>query len=132
VLSVKEEATVANLVGKTILSGALMATLVAPAWAQIQPDLPLFTGDAVFIDPYNELLDHMMPKKLRASVFPMAQTVAVDVQFGPRLADLDAYNATLAVLADRVRRKADAMSAYAFVPGNRTPRVQKAPIPFDK
>jgi hypothetical protein len=117
----------AKLVGKTMLSGALAATLAAPVWAQTLPDLPLFSGEAVFLDPYNELLDHMTPKKLRPSMFPVVQIIAMDIQLGPRLTDLDAYNGTLAVLADGVRRKVDAMSAYAFVPGHRTLRVWEVP-----
>jgi hypothetical protein len=117
----------AKLAGKVMLSCALAATLAAPAWAQNPADLPLFSGEAVFLDAYNELLDHMAPKKLRASVFPVVQIVATDVQFGPRLTDLDAYNATLAVLADGVRRKVDAMSAYAFAPGHHMLRVWEVP-----
>jgi hypothetical protein len=115
------EATVANILGKTILSGALAATLAAPAWAQIEP-VPVFTGEAVFVDPYNELLDQTMPK-LGATAFPMVDPVAVNVQFTPRLTDLDAYNATLAVLADGVLRDVNALSAYALVPGYRMLRV---------
>ena len=117
----------AKLVGKTMLSGALAATLAAPAWAQTLADMPLFSGEAVFLDGYNELLDKMTPKQLGASVFPVVQIVAMDVQFGPRLADVDAYNATLAVLAGGVRWTVDAMSAYAFVPGHRMLRVWEVP-----
>jgi hypothetical protein len=121
------EATVANILGKTILSGALAATLAAPAWAQIEPVLPVFSGEAVVVDPYNELLDQMMPRMLGATAFPMVQTIAVDVQFTPRLTDLDAYNATLAVLADGVLRDVDVMSAFALVPGYRMLHVWEAP-----
>jgi len=120
------DATVANLFGKTMLSGALAATLAVPAWAQIESALPAFNGEAVLTDPYNDLLDHMMPKHLGATAFPMAETIAVDVQFTPRLTDLDAYNAVLAVLTDGVRHKVDAMSAYALVPG-RMLRVWEVP-----
>jgi hypothetical protein len=67
-----------------------------------------------------------MPKHLGATAFPMAETIAVDVQFTPRLTDLDAYNAVLAVLTDGVRHKVDAMSAYALVPG-RMLRVWEVP-----
>jgi hypothetical protein len=122
----------ANLVGKAMLSTALAATLAAPVWAQTAPATPLFTGEPVFLDPYNDLLNHIMPKKLAASAFPMVDAVAVDVQFGARLTDLDAYNAILAVLADGVRQKIDAMSAYAFVPGHRMLRVWEAPVSPDK
>ena len=127
----------ANYFGKTMLSGAMLsgalaASLATPVWAEAAVDVPLFTGEAVLIDPYNELLEHMMPKRLDASVFPMVQGVAVDVQFGPRLTDLDAYNATLAVLAGGVKRKLDAMSAYAFVPGHSVLRVWEVPVSPDK
>ena len=120
----------ANYFGKSgaMLSGALAASLATPVWAEAAVDVPLFTGEAVLIDPYNELLEHMMPKRLDASVFPMVQGVAV----GPRLTDLDAYNATLAVLARGVKRKIDAMSAYAFVPGHGVLRVWEAPVSPDK
>ena len=118
----------AKLVGKAMLSGALAATLAGPAWTQTLTDLPIFSGEPVFLDAYNELLDQLTPKTLGAGVFPMVQIIATDVQFGPRLTDLDAYNATLAVLSDRVRQKMDAMSAYAFVPGHRMLRVWEAPV----
>jgi hypothetical protein len=122
---------VANYFGKTMLSGALAAGLATPVWAQTEVGVPLFSGEAVLMDPYNELLEHMMPKRLDASVFPMVQGVAVDVQFGPRLTDLDPYNATLAVLAGSVR-KLGAMSAYAFVPGDSVLRVWEVPVSPDK
>jgi hypothetical protein len=121
----------ANYFGKTMLSGALAAGLATPVWAQTEVGVPLFSGEAVLMDPYNELLEQLMPKRLDASVFPMVQGVAVDVQFGPRLTDLDAYNATLAVLAGNVR-KLDAMSAYAFIPGHSMLRVWEVPVSPDK
>src|SRR2546421_5873567 len=101
-----------------MLSGALAVSWASPVRAEAAVDVPQFSGEAVLMDPYNELLDHMTPQMLDASMFPMVQGVAVDVQFGARLTDLDAYNATLAVLAGRVKRSVDAMSAYAFVPGH--------------
>jgi hypothetical protein len=122
---------VANFFGKTMLSGALAAGLATPVWAQTEVGVPLFSGEAVLIDPYNELLEHMMPRMLDASVFPMVQGIAVDVQFATRLTDLDPYNATLAVLAASVK-KLDAMSAYAFVPGHSVLRIWEVPVSPDK
>jgi hypothetical protein len=122
---------VANFFGKTMLSGALAAGLATPVWAQTEVGVPLFSGEAVLIDPYNELLEHMMPRMLDASVFPMVQGIAVDVQFATRLTDLDPYNATLAVLAASAK-KLDAMSAYAFVPGHSVLRIWEVPVSPDK
>jgi hypothetical protein len=122
---------VANFFGKTMLSGALAAGLATPVWAQTEVGVPLFSGEAVLIDPYNELLEHMMPRMLDASVFPMVQGIAVDVQFATRLTDLDPYNATLAVLVGSVK-KLDAISAYAFVPGHSVLRIWEVPVSPDK
>jgi hypothetical protein len=122
---------VANFFGKTMLSGALAAGLATPVWAQTEVGVPLFSGEAVLMDPYNELLEHMMPRMLDASVFPMVQGIAVDVQFATRLTDLDPYNATLAVLVGSVK-KLDAISAYAFVPGHSVLRIWEVPVSPDK
>jgi hypothetical protein len=122
----------ANFVGRTMLSGALAAILAGSACAQSLALLPAFSGEAAYVDGYNEMLGRMMPEGLATNMFPMVQTVAVDVPFTPRLTDLDAYNATLAVLAAEISPPEDALSAYALVPGYRVLRVWEGPISLDK
>jgi hypothetical protein len=112
----------ANIVGKTMVWGALATTLAAlsPAFAVDSE----FSGPPVTSDPYNAMLAATVPP-----------SVVVDVQFTGRLLYLDPYNATLAaVVVPSIRTVAveDLLTSYAFVPDYQGPRLWEGPISFDK
>jgi hypothetical protein len=112
----------ANIVGKTMVFGALATTLAAssPALA-VDSD---FSGPPIAGDPYNAMLAATVPP-----------SVVVDVQFTGRLLYLDPYNATLATaVAPSIRTVAveDLLTSYAFAPDYQGPRLWEGPISFDK
>jgi len=111
----------ANIVAKTLVSGALAAGLAAAAPSSAMADHPQFSGPAIHVDPYNTML--------AAAVPPAA---AIDVRFTGRLLYLDAYNATLAAaILSSVRTVGldELYSSYAFAPGSGGPRLWEG---FDK
>jgi hypothetical protein len=116
--------TVANIVAKTLVSGALAATLAAAVPSSAGANYPEFSGPSVDLDPYNEMLATTVPP-----------SVAVDVRFSGRLIYLDPYNATLAAAAlSSVGTVAvdDLYNSYAFAPGYDGPRLWEGPISINK
>jgi hypothetical protein len=112
----------ANIVGKTMVWGALATTLAASS-AAFAVDSE-FSGPPVTSDPYNAMLAATAPP-----------SVVVDVQFTGRLLYLDPYNATLAAaVVPSIRTVAveDLLTSYAFAPDYQGPRLWEGPISFDK
>jgi hypothetical protein len=121
---VERRLTVANIVAKTLVCGALAATLAAAAPSSAVADYAEFSGPPVNVDPYNEMLAATMPPSM-----------TVDVRFSGRLVRLDPYNATLAAaVLSSVRTVAvdDLYNSYAFAPGYDGPRLWENSIPFAK
>jgi hypothetical protein len=116
--------TVTNIIAKTLVCGALAATLAAAVPSSAVADYPELSGSPVTVDPFNEMLAAMVPP-----------SVAVDVRFSGRLVYLDPYNATLAAaVLSSVRTVAvdDLYSSYAFAPGYGGPRLWEGPISLNK
>jgi hypothetical protein len=114
----------ANIVAKTLVSGALAAALAAAVPSSAVADHPQFSAPPIHVDPYNTMLAATVPP-----------SVAVDVRFSGRMVYLDPYNATLAAaMLSSVRTVAldDLYSSYAFAPGSGGPRLWEGPVAFDK
>jgi hypothetical protein len=114
----------ANIVAKTLVSGALAAGLAAALPSSAMADHPQLSGAPINVDPYNTML--------AATVPPSA---AFDVRFSGRLIYLDPYNASLAAgILSSVRTVVlDGLyTSYAFAPGSGGPRLWEGPIPFGR
>jgi hypothetical protein len=113
----------ANIVAKTLVSGAFAAGLAAAVASSAMADHPQFSGPPIHVDPYNTLLAAAVPP-----------SIAVDVRFTGRLLYLDAYNATLAAIVSSVRTVAldDLYTSYAFEPSSAGPRLWEGATPFVK
>jgi hypothetical protein len=119
---------VANIVGKTVVSGALAATLAALMPSSAVAVYPQFSGPPVYVDPYNAMLGGATPTSI--------QTVAVDATFSGPPVYVDPYNVILggATVPSSAQTVAvdDLYNSYAFAPGYRAPRLWEGPISFDK
>src|ERR1700730_10583470 len=112
---VERRLTVANIVAKMLVCGALAATLAAAAPSSAVADYAEFSGPPANVDPYNEMLAATKPP-----------SITVDGGVSGRLLGLDRYNAPLSasvLLSVRTVAVDDLYNSYAFAPGYDCPRL---------
>jgi hypothetical protein len=130
---------VGNMLGKTVLGGAVAATLAGftPVSAETVIAYPQFGGAPVQLDPYNESLA-VLPapadcRLWRSCVGSLEQIDTVYQRFGGPPVFIDAYNETLTTAARNViEAAADPKASYALAPGYTGQRVWEGLITPDE